>query len=379
MTDNNDQDFPKGCQVCIKDLQSERGNKLNGSYGIVLDIPDLIDGLLRYPIMIYASRHSDTGELDVLPAPIKRGIKGEHLELLNSKSNNEGQFRSDALLEKAASRYWQDAFHESGSEQDDNVYFWLQQYHKCRPEDFVMGSLYAKLLRDNEPERAKEALEILTKYIPFYPSDHATFHNFCSDYCEAACMVGGYLEEALELAEKSGLESCLDRLQRACTNFIDEDPNFENSFISDIQIRACKKLLELSPTDAENMMSMAAAYCLANNHLEGAKWYRRVLATDDLTEEGRALTNRYLCIAQLKCPGQPLEEKIIIGFTQGGVSAINVKDKSKIVKDSSMYRETGEIQFKVKEDVTIFDVPLPVDPDDSEVFPPSLLRQISPQ
>ncbi|CAB9501771.1 expressed unknown protein [Seminavis robusta] len=403
---NNDDDNDAGTSSCFQvdalvqvfGLKSEAGQKLNGGHGIIMapkkkkqkagnDNDNDNDGPKRYPVLLYALQQEQDQTMKLLGATMSKSVKGENLQLLDFELN-ENTAVSD-LYENAVRN--QLVFSQQRRDMDQ-IDFWFQHYYKTKPDDFRMAGNYAKWLRErrHKPKEAYEILQTLTCH--FDPQDDEYYPIMCSDYCITAAMAHGDLEEALEYAHKISVvpengnnkqlafQSYIALLQTAETILHESlDPQtLDTSKLCRVHTACAKRIWELEPDKVDHLHNLGASYCMAGNHLQGAKWYRRALAKNGGTMASR--TKQSLIIAQLQCPGMPLEDYFIMCTTPDGTHVRcahnNDKHKFHLQMKQAPNGVVGTILPK-NEQIDVLFHPLPTDPNDADVFPPELLQQLT--
>lgn len=380
-----------GKLVTIAGLQSEAGAPLNGSRGIVLDDPKLLSKQAgRLPVLLYAQGKGN--ELLVLEKPgMMRSIKEENLRSLEDQKC--GAYKEFAF------EAWEKAYRFDGK--IDLALFHLKQYTQRWPDDYKMTVNYVNVLRQKdllvppfrraatEKASADEAWKALCRTEPYltdgsYTETHGDLsvlkggrgsvvesshvNQFYFDMVWTALSSGQESQVALDLALKITTENAhdmkmaRDALEHISTTLRKRSPLNDNKADLEVNVRAMKALLELSPDDVELISWVAGAECMAGNNQEGAKWYRKAVerGCDCRTE---------LSLAQIQCPGGPLEDHKILGTEDGRWTIIH---KSK-ADDYSFERVSGMIRIgrkradvpPIEEAVAYFPIP---DPDDKVAF-----------
>ncbi|CAB9504044.1 expressed unknown protein [Seminavis robusta] len=358
----------KGDYVIINGLQSDAGKKLNGGKGIILNKPTVSDdGVQRYTFLFYATKKNAASgdKLVALDPTANKKIKAENLAL------DPQDPKENTLLHEVAHRE-NVKLQAKGVKAMQKGIFWLEVFHGAFPDnlgwhDYTLGNSIS-------------------------PSD-PRYPHFCFDFSILRSQAGQQLSAALdyalqipmdtphhsEMAMDALLELCL-----TCNRILQENPNNEKSQVAVIHVQACQEALKRHPEREAHMINLAAAFCLAGNNLEGVRWYRRALAMPN-PEFDVALQTKSLVVAQLQCPGMPLEDHQICEVTPTHLTAILNKDKDKWLMRNKVLSEGREIQGKTstmtlnsKEGGAVIQHPMPSGPDDPEFFPEEFLKEIRP-
>lgn len=388
--------FRVGDLVEVVGLQSEAGQKLNGGHGLVYFLKtkngkrkEFPAGVERYPILLYALKGGVDFEI-VKPKTVK-SIKPQNLRLV---ADFHGNKVATDLYQEAFERHCADA---QRTQNKEDAFFWLENYHALFPDDFQMAGNYVRLLRDvkQQYKEAWKVLKPLKKH--FDPNDKQFYPVMCCDYCVTAAKAKEDLPEALEFAKKIPQErtdlatKAYYLLMQAAEEQIQQslDPQtLDTTALASIHNACAERLCELGPSDAaENLANLGASYCLAGNQVEGAKAYRRALALHDgsstrLTEPEHRKRN--LILAQLQCPGMPLEEYFVsshVGGDNPGVHCIHNRDRDKCRMKLTELRNgqgvLGQVEAKPGMSVTSMFFPIPKDPNDPNVFSSEFLQSLS--
>ena len=380
----------KGTLVTVAGLQSEAGKKLNGSQGIVLNRPSITqDGVTRYPVRLYASilvGDKDEGVLKLVDETTDKKIKLENLEeAAYSDLFSEAVTTFAFVAVKAKST--DDKYVERGeitAENLNEVLFWLEAHYNLNPGHVRLGIMYANFLR--ETGKIQKGFEVAQPYVDQLDDSNPTLYNTnCYDLCAIFTAAGERMEEALELALKipvdknnpGSLKTAQEILRNfceRCRNMRSEDYNNKRPEVSTLHIKAAKCALEREPDDAFLQQDLAIAHCLGGNNLEGAKQYRRVLALGKMGSENVESAKKGLVLAQLQCPGQPLENYFVISCVPPSIYCVAEEDRQFVINDHLGLRVEGAEGHQVR--VERFKIP--EGPDDPEFFSADFLAQLQP-
>jgi len=225
------------------------------------------------------------------------------------------------------------------------------------------------------------------------PATYEHYSEFCHDFVASCCGAETGFEEALDFALKISTDTpegtktfmqALTLIQRTTNRLLQEDCSLvKNPDITNAYLRAAKIASQRSPEDKELFIDLGAAYCLAGNNLEGAKCYRQALApgnpTRSLDRINREHTTLNLLMAQLQCPGMPLEDAFILNRQGRQLTYIHKRDRAKVAVDkkhSKDYQQALTAMKVLDESVDVMQYTMPTDPDDPTIFPASLLTQV---
>ncbi|CAB9525915.1 expressed unknown protein [Seminavis robusta] len=378
----------KGDYVIINGLQSDAGKKLNGGKGIILNKPTLTeDGVQRYPVLFYATKTASGGDdLVALDPTANKKIKAENL------SPDPQDPTENTLLHEVAHRETA-KLQAQGVEAMQKGIFWLEVYHGAWPDNLGLACNYASTLRSLD--KSAEAFHVIKDYILgnyLSPSD-PRYPHFCFDFSILRSKAGQQLSAALDYALQIPMDTpqhtemvmdALLELALTCNRILQENPNEDNSQVAGIHVQACQESLKCRPESEAYMINLAAAYCMAGNNLEGARWYRRALAMPN-PQFDVAHQTRNLMVAQLQCPGMPLEDHHVCHGSPSHVTSILKKDKEKWLLQNKLLSEGRNIQgmtstmiVNSEEGGALIQHPMPSGPDDPEVFPEEFLKEIRP-
>ena len=374
--------IPVGSLVEINGLTSEVGKTLNGGQGFVMQKPEAINGNLRYPVQVYALLSAEGNLEKVKGLATSKSIKVDNLTVLENQK--------------------QELFKEAAHEQmgllvrayDHNASLpWYATFVKIWPDgdgDYGLVLHYANLLHVIG-KKSQQALDILLKISETIPNDFPRYNEFLCVYVDICCGADSHLEQALEkaLLVPTDTEEHKNLALRALYNLLGhvsmkngEDPKRTKPEMFELQLRTAKCVYEVDPI-LTNLYNIGAAYCLKGENFEGAKYYRRVL--DDTSGESLAIPRieleRTLSLAQLQCPGMPLEGFILLSSNSTHYTLVHKSDKDKCTIGRRMLNAFQadtvlHVDNEEKEDVPIITFAIPESPNDPEVFPREFLDSL---
>lgn len=169
------------------------------------------------------------------------------------------------------------------------------------------------------------------------------------------------MEIPLEEGEHAALATeSLSELADTCRTILQEQKGIQGEEIASLNLQALRFLHEMNPGRSLYTENLAGAYCLAGNPWEGVKWYRRALAQEAEMENIRF----NLVLAQLQCPGMPLEDYHSLGREGDEILCVHKKDLDKLRID----KETGSIISTHPDGLELIKYAAPSDSDDPELF-----------
>ena len=174
---------------------------------------------------------------------------------------------------------------------------------------------------------------------------------------------------------------CLTLIAGTCNKLLHENANFENAQLSDVHTRASQAILEREPDNINAAIELASAYCLGGNNMEGARQYRRGLAMARVHHHHHLDVKEHtgnLVLAQLACPGMPLEHQFVIGVSRTHVFCIHKQDRSKwdIVRSVDGNQQTTLMTAAAERGCTFQSYDLPSGPEDARFFPEQFLATV---
>eukprot|EP00977_Amphora_coffeiformis_P003838 scaffold766_cov179-Amphora_coffeaeformis.AAC.21 len=360
----------RGTLVVIDGLESEIGKPLNGGHGILLGGATETSGVWRYPVRIFATQKAEDEE-------------GDHqyniLETVQNKTLKAANVAPWPCAEP--NRVFQEAMEHHVStmmqtplqrkEDEKFLLFWLWAAYHVIPHHYRYGISYANALRDME-QKPKEAADIMNNLFemhkdklrqdPFYP-------RFCREAVFSFCDAREYLDKAVEYAmdiplkEGEHLATATEALSKfgdTCIGIIQEQRGLQVHEIARLNLQARKALCEIDPMNSLYTEKLAGAHCLAGDNWEGVKLYRR--ASKNGVEMDDIRSN--LILAQLQCPGMPLEDYHGLGQKLDKVLCVHKNDLDKLRID----KETGNVISMHPDGLEMIEYDLPSDPDDPELF-----------
>jgi hypothetical protein len=364
----------KGSLVIISGKYSSDGQKLKGGLGVVLS-----DNSIRYQVLVFAIKNPSTGGLALCPN-VKSQIKVKNLTVQDNPKQN-------MLFSRAIHDLAKETIH---GQDDEEALFWLGIYYKYWPDDYPLAITYANLIAKVE-KNYKGSLNILRELKVHVPESYKQYDQFCHDFCIACCDGDESVSEGLEMvlkiqsnsnAGKSMFSNSLNVLLATCNRLLREDSGMEpDPEVISVYVRCTEIAFLRDPMHQGHwgkLMNLGAAQCLAGNNVEGAKRYRQALATaiDDCSTEERERISKDLILAQLQCPGMPLEKYYLINRNGYDLTCIHKDDRRKvrIVKTIIEGRVESTIEGIASADVIRY--PMPSDPDDPKIFPSGFLRML---
>lgn len=398
----------KGTVVIISGLQSDAGKKLNGAHGIILKHshnkarnPNSSDDVIRYPVLLFAVLQGSGAEEEHKGAHTQSftGKNGEDytavfLQPTMNKKIKAGNLvvmpvkQAQCVMRPAVTLSIM-AAQESGDFKGFG--FWMETAHTIDPDDYRHGATYANYLRV-QAHKPQLAYQVLLKFREralageFDPEPN--FPGMCHDFCHCFCEVKERVDDALTFALKVPTDTplnrelsqeCLSFLIRTCNAALSEGfgcdiANMTREQVVTVLIRAATLQQEREPDSALWMRELGAAFCLADQPIDGVKWYRRALQTPGCPSPMQGLKQTIIS-TQLQCPGMPLEDYRVFAMNikRGTARCIKKNDIDK-VKFSSIAGAVT-IETTSRQAAEIIEYPLPVDPDDPEHFPVSFLAQ----
>jgi hypothetical protein len=405
--------FDKFSFVCLKGLQSAAGQKLNGSHALLITgegIKGDNDGMERFAIRIYAQKKAKKSleasnqdaneepaaeevEYEAVQPPKDKKIKAINLALTPQLAQTE-LFKATALT----------TIQELQMKEDNKkLLWWLECYHKARPEELNMAVSYASALRmiSQDYKRASDLMwDFYDAMQEEIKGDVMAPYKARFLYDQAMCFAGAreHLEEALQSIQRILNDESIDSkdpenqslatealysIMQACDHSMSFDNGLGNTNqMANIKLNCAKVLLELDPTSPDAIANLGASYCQIGNNMEGARYYRAALACERELNNPTNIRHN-LVLAQMQCPGLPLENLHILGVAD--VPGSGERIVSAIPKDQRegckiLHRDAatnmGYLENTGPGTMDIVQVTLPSDPDDDTQFPASLLEQV---
>jgi len=375
----------KGTPVTIMGLQSEEGKKLNGGQGIVLNKPTTTDSVARYPVLIFAllCNEEEGGGFTLLDNSIGNKIKSENLKEITDKSDEQKELWIKACKGNAIKA------NQAGDIETSML--WTSFCYHQMPEDHGMAITYAMMLLMHK-EKPDEAFDVVQNYVnnPAVRSDK-DWPKFCYDFSWIYIKAGKKLDDALEFVLQipkdaegppgvNQSQECLFHLVKALNKKIKEEYNPTTIHaLSPVYIRAAKISAGRMQWGVKCLHDLGASCCLANDHLEGAKWHRVAIASGKLCNAEVQQVKGSLILAQCQCHGMLLDDYVVITTDEDGVASCIPKNKIHEVIVESF---NGLVSVKRRENdgitTQVVQIGLPKDPDDPEFFPPEFLQQLMP-
>ena len=402
--DNPEPSLTKGTIVQITGLTSSAGRPLNGAFGLVASEPtsnnnsskkigsffrrsSSKDDLRRYPVLIYALQqerggNNDEPQHEIIKTRVvtPKSIKAQNLIVVPEQRQK--------LFQQVVKVQCQLA-HDSNDH--PGALLWYEAYYDRWPDgDKEIGIIltYIELLA-RFTKQPRKALEAMDHVRPSIESGGTTMNASMRDqflvmYVEICCAAGERIDEAFEEALKINADTeqgkmltvrALGFLLQYCYERNETDLTRENPDLLDLQVQVAQRIYDLAPDNVDNLFNLGAAHCLKGDYLEGSRCYRRAIATGGGDPSKKRYREENLIVAQLQCPGMPLEDYIIL-FDNGRVASCIKKADKEYCKLAITRRgfgvQDGSMQVNGN-DVDLLQFPLPSSPDDPDVFPRSFL------
>lgn len=363
-----------GTLVTVVGLKSEEGKKLNGGLGVTLGSLDTVG--MRYPVRLYAVK--ERGDPKILVPPEERMIKPENLIVDPDPPTNK-------VFEEAAMYHVQRAMKKVATRK--NALWWTGHMHKIHPDSYAYGIPHANLLRE-VAHKPDEAYAVIVQYLDAVPETDPFAPSYYSDFCVTFCRVKQRLGEALDFAMKIPARVSADMAKmktnaisavvKACEDIIHNDPYLENPEAAELNVRAALANLELEPNNISSIINVGAAYSLAGNNLEGARWYRRAFNSGRVSQQQMVRLKINLVRAQLQCPGMPLAEYLVVGESGNVLGCILKRDKHKVQITRTTNGDYGTSGMTViEEGLSMIQYPAPSDPNDPKIFSTAFLAELN--
>jgi tetratricopeptide (TPR) repeat protein len=366
-----------GKLVTFSGLEGETVKVLNGGRGFVLGRKEKNEGVgededLLYSVLIYAVAQEGKESLafvDQSNSPTKN-ISKENLQVLPDQAACE-YFKEIARDEKIRNALEEQNYSEALP--------WLEAFYERWPDEYNLSLTYANVLRQ-VTKNHKKAYSILQKTVKMIPPEaNETLMRTYYDLAGTCFFATKNTDESLDWANKidttqeEGKELYLEALNILLTgltdmcqaNLLDTDPT-----LLEASCRVSTTYLELQPNNIDHLQNAAAMHCRLGRNKEGVLFYRRALATP-LDAEEKTRTKRDLSLAQMQCPGAPMEHYTVVTHNKGKWVAIHNRFKGmyKMEQVSSTGFAEGTFQVTSVGDATVdmefFPAP---DPDDLEAF-----------
>ena len=137
--------------------------------------------------------------------------------------------------------------------------------------------------------------------------------------------------------------------------------------IAQWNLTGAKALYELDPDNVFYTECLGGAHCLAGENWDGVRYYRKARAMGSKRETSS------LILAQLQCPGMPLEHYHILNLGDNNqLTCVHKRDLGSITIDLA----TGDVINSGTGGLDMIVFEAPDDPDDPEAFG-ALLKQLN--
>lgn len=235
--------------------------------------------------------------------------------------------------------------------------------------------------------KAKKALEIIKPIIgiitPEFPASGSVYGEFCELYTDVCYLADAesHMEDVLRHAllvptdtEESKAQAIrvLRHIHEYAALKNDADPKRENQTMFDIEVQAAEKIYGIHPIP-DTLYNIAVAHCKNGDNFKGAKVYRRILASPgNMDMEDIGDLERSLIIAQLQCPGMPLEDYILFSERDGILDCIHKDSKD----DFEVQSKKEKFIVKAKKQLAFLKYQIPKSPNDPKVFSTEFLDSL---
>ena len=268
-------------------------------------------------------------------------------------------------------------FERSNPREKEQIMFLLKTAIEKGTPNYGIKLTYANMVRHykNQPE---EALELLKATVPTLPKGFPQYDNVCYDIAVAIAQTNhDDLESALEWALKIPINSrqldvaaqneALDTIRVAATKHCQNSKQDPDGTTRRLLLRTVQEMIKREPNSKYHIHNLASAQCLSGSNVEGAKTYRK--AIELYKKDGEPVPDgltRGCCIAQMQCPGMPMDNLEIMCESNGAWMCVE-KDT---LNDFDYLRNDGLVGILPTSEsgLTMKKIPMVTDPNDPNVF-----------